>query len=77
MKEKTCCFTGHRLLPKAEIPIIKTELKKAIIELINDGVVYFGTGGALGFDTIAAQTILNLKVDYPQIKLILVLPCKD
>ena len=35
MKEKTCCFTGHRLLPKAEIPIIKTELKKAIIELMN------------------------------------------
>lgn len=77
MKEKTCCFTGHRILPKAEIPIIKTELKKAIIELINDGVIYFGAGGALGFDTIAAQTILDLKAEYPHIKLILVLPCKE
>lgn len=77
MKEKTCCFTGHRIIPKAEISTIKTKLKKAIIELINDGVIYFGTGGALGFDTIAAQTILDLREEYPQIKLILVLPCKN
>ena len=77
MKEKTCCFTGHRILPKAEIPIIKTELKKAVIELINEGVIYYGAGGALGFDTIAAQTIIDLKEVYPQIKLILVLPCKN
>ncbi len=77
MREKTCCFTGHRILPKAEIPTIKSKLKKAIIELINDGVIYFATGGALGFDTLAAQTILDLKTDYPQIKLILVLPCNN
>lgn len=77
MKEKTCCFTGHRKIPNSEIPTIKTELKKAIIELINEGVIYYGAGGALGFDTIAAQTILELKADYPQVKLILVLPCKE
>lgn len=77
MKEKTCCFTGHRIIPKTEIPKIKEEIKKAVIELINDGVIYYGAGGALGFDTIAAQTILDLKEDYPQIKLILVLPCKN
>lgn len=29
----------------------------------------------MGFDTLAAQTVLDLKSDYPQIKLILVLPC--
>ena len=29
----------------------------------------------MGFDTLAAQTVLDLKTDYPQIKLILVLPC--
>ena len=37
--------------------------------------MYFGAGGALGFDTLAAQTVLELKVDFPQVKLILVLPC--
>ena len=29
----------------------------------------------MGFDTLAAQTVLELKTIYPQIKLILVLPC--
>lgn len=77
MRELTCCFTGHRNIPRDELPQIKTKLKKAIIELINNGVIYYGAGGALGFDTIAAQTILELKTDYPQIKLILVLPCKN
>ncbi len=43
--------------------------------LINKGYRYFGTGGALGFDTIAAQTVLNLKKQYSWIRLILVLPC--
>ena len=50
-------------------------LKTSIIELIDKGYKYFGAGGALGFDTLAAQTVLALKKDYPQIKLILVLPC--
>ncbi len=29
----------------------------------------------MGFDTLAAQIVLDLKSDYPQIQLILVLPC--
>lgn len=38
--------------------------------------LYFGAGGALGFDTIAAKAVLTLQQSCPQIKLILVLPCK-
>lgn len=34
-----------------------------------------GAGGALGFDTLAAQTVLRLREGYPGMKLILVLPC--
>lgn len=75
MKEKTCCFTGHRDIPLLQLPIIKSKLKKTIIEYIEKGYCYFGPGGALGFDTLAAQTVLKLKETYPQIKLILVLPC--
>lgn len=75
MKEKTCCFTGHRDIPLLQLPIIKSKLKKTIIEYIEKGYCYFGAGGALGFDTLAAQTVLKLKETYPQIKLILVLPC--
>ncbi len=77
MIAKTCCFTGHRKIPVNRI----TEMKKSIIsevnKLIAQDVIYYGTGGALGFDTIAAQTILEMKKDYPQIKLILIIPCKN
>ena len=37
--------------------------------------MFFGNGGALGFDQMAAETVIRLKNDYPQIKLIMVLPC--
>lgn len=50
-------------------------MENEIISLIEKGVVYFGTGEALGFDTVATLTVLKLKERYPQIKLILVLPC--
>ena len=45
--------------------------------LIKDGIIYFGAGGALGFDTLASEVVLEKKSVYPQIKLILVLPCPD
>ena len=45
--------------------------------LISHGVIYYGAGGALGFDTLAAQVVIEKRKQYPQIKLILVLPCKD
>ncbi len=75
MRNHTACFTGHRKIPFIQIHTIKKNLKKVIVSLIEQGYYFFGAGGALGFDTIAAQTILDLKQDYPQIKLILVLPC--
>lgn len=77
MKEKTCCFTGHRLINHSEYENIKRNIKKVMVSLIKKGVIFYGAGGALGFDTIAAESVLELKENYPQIKLILVLPCKD
>lgn len=75
MREKTCCFTGHRQLPEDQKPEIAARLENIIVSLIHSGYLYFGAGGALGFDTLAAQTVLRLRRGYPQIKLILVLPC--
>ena len=73
----TCCFTGHRKLPTGQYQMIADRLEQTIIRLIEKGVLYFGAGGALGFDTLAALTVLRLRKQYPQIKLILVLPCRD
>lgn len=75
MREHTVCFTGHRkILPKQKATIAR-RLKNEIIKLVEKNYRYFGAGGALGFDTLAAQTVLELKTEYPDVKLILVLPC--
>ena len=77
IKNKTACFTGHRKIPPEDLPMVKKRLREVLIQCIENGYRYFGAGGALGFDTLAALTVLELKSDYPEIKLILVLPCKD
>ena len=75
VRSQTACFTGHRKIPAESAEIIASNLRKTLIEQINNGYRYFGAGGALGFDTLAAQTVLELKKEYPDVKLILVLPC--
>ena len=44
---------------------------------INSGFTHFITGGAVGFDTLAAEQIISMREDYDKIKLILYLPCTD
>lgn len=75
VRDYTCCFTGHRALPPEERGAIAYQLEQTVIMLIQAGIRFFGAGGARGFDTLAAQTILKLRRRYPHIKLILVLPC--
>lgn len=76
MNNNTVCFTGHRKIPSEHCQSIVGRLEEILIRLIQQGYCYFGAGGALGFDTLAAETVLHLKKQYLQIKLILVLPCK-
>ncbi len=69
------CFTGHRKI--VITPELKNKLTNFLKNLIVQGTVDFYTGGAIGWDTIAAQTVLRLREVYPQIKLHLVLPCSN
>lgn len=71
---KVACFSGHRNLP-LDCTELQANLEKAILELIERGVVFFGSGAALGFDQMAAEAVLRLKDDYPHIRLVMVLPC--
>ena len=76
-KAITCCFTGHRQISPEIMTTLATELKSVLLQLIGDGFRFFCAGGALGFDTLAAETVLHLKMQYPKIRLILVLPCYE
>ena len=75
MREKTCCFTGHRKIPPEERAGISDRLEHIIISLYQQGIQTYEAGGALGFDTLAARTVLRLRENCPGMKLVLVLPC--
>lgn len=77
MREKTCCFTGHRDISCDEIGFLLKSLMKTIIELTKRGVIYYGCGGAIGFDMLAGLCVLAVRKKYKEIKLIMVLPCKN
>lgn len=75
---KSCFFTGHRIIANEDKPQLRNKLKNVCMHLIeNEGVTRFISGGALGFDTIAAETVLDLKKRYPNISLHLYLPCTN
>lgn len=73
----TCCFAGHRDIPPESLPVLAAMLETTVHDLIADGIRYFYAGGALGFDTLAAETVLRLRDQFPQIRLILALPCRE
>ncbi|MBD5094714.1 MAG: DUF1273 domain-containing protein [Subdoligranulum sp.] len=73
----TCCFTGHRELPIKSEEMIWNAVKTRLQPLIAQGVRYFGVGGALGFDMLIAEKLLELRENDPRLKMILVLPFRD
>ena len=75
-EQQTCCLTGHRKIPPGEERKIMVRARNILLRLIRDhNVRYFGVGGAVGFDMLAAEYLLNLKAhEEQQIKIISVLP---
>jgi uncharacterized phage-like protein YoqJ len=49
-------------------------VKDAIRYCYKNGARFFYAGGAVGFDTIAAEAVLSLKAELPDIVLIIVVP---
>ncbi len=73
----TCCFTGHRAIPSMDKERVRANLARAVSELYKEGYRHFVAGGAIGFDTVAAETVLAFRRHYPDITLTLMLPCAD
>ena len=74
---RTVCFTGHRNIPYAVATRLPGLLEQVIAELCERGATTFRAGGAMGFDTVAALKVLDMKEKYPQIRLELILPCRN
>ncbi len=76
-QNKICCFTGHRRIAENHILRLPGILTKTIDALIEKGVRTFRAGGAVGFDTLCALKVLETKMEHPDVRLELILPCRD
>lgn len=70
----TCCFAGHRDIPVGEETKIMTRVYHRIQPLIQQGVIYYGVGGALGFDRMMTEYLIKLRKENKRLKIIEVLP---
>ena len=77
VKNGVCCFTGHRSYERTVTEDEQRILEKLIDNAIRFGYTTFKAGGALGFDTAAAEYILKKKAEGMPVRLELVLPCAD
>ena len=84
-RELTCAFTGHR--PSSyrfgydeghpDCASIKILMTTQIGALIENGVRTFLSGMAAGADIWGAELVLRFKKEYPDIRLIAVIPCES
>ena len=71
---KSVTFTGHRYIPQSKRSDLCTKLEKAIMENYIKGVQNFLCGMAVGFDLLAAEAVLKVKKELPDIILTAVVP---
>lgn len=76
-RKRTACFTGHRNIPTHHRQQLTELLDRMIETLYSRGVVFYGAGGAYGFDMEAEKAVLRARDRHPDIRLILVLPCRE
>lgn len=72
-----CSFTGHRKIEKRHLGKIDKLVGRAIEFAYEAGCRTFLTGGALGFDTVAAREIIRFKLSHRDIRFEVILPCKN
>ena len=68
---KSCFFIGHREADERLLPILTAAIERLITE---EQVSFFYVGGYGGFDRIAATAVKRMKLQHPEIILMLVLP---
>jgi len=81
-KDKNVCFSGYRpfKMPKGgdenslEIKQVKQDLLNMILKMIKLGKTSFINGLGMGFDIIAAEQVVKIKMLCPYVKLITVAP---
>ncbi len=79
---KSCCFTGYRpqkfpfdlVKGNREYTEFENLLTNTVLDLCDRGIVTFYTGMAMGFDIVAAETVLDIRECYGAVRLVAAIP---
>lgn len=75
--EKVCSFTGHRAIDKLHRRSIDDLVLRAVRFAYENGVRTFLAGGAIGFDTVAEKAVISFRISHPDVRLKILVPCKN
>ena len=70
-----CSFTGHRSIAESHRGAISGLISRAVEYAYSEGCREFLSGGAIGFDTLAAREVIRFRISHPDVRLVMVLPC--
>ena len=65
------------MIPDAHYTRLEDLLERAIEFAYSEGCREFYTGGALGFDTMAAKKIISYRMSHSDVRLIVAVPCEN
>lgn len=78
LSKSALCFTGHRPdklgHSRQEEDELRLRLHQRIIQAISEGFTQFYCGMAMGTDIIAGELVVSLRQQYPELRLIAVVP---
>ncbi len=77
MENAICAFSGHRSLPPSAEEQLRRLLLQRIDALAEEGYTGFICGGAIGFDTLAAEAVIAARARRPALTLTLAIPCPE
>ena len=74
--QKTAFFTGHRILSRTDLSDLPEKIFQCLSASYDSGYRRFFCGCALGFDTLAAFETVRLRERFPDVQLLLAIPCE-
>ena len=77
LRSVTCCFTGHRSIGEEQQRCLRQRLGSLLEQLYRQGYRRFYSGGALGLDLLAAESVIDLRGRHADVQLLLALPCAE
>lgn len=77
MESSVCSFSGHRQIYTMHSKALPALLSETVDTLISSGVSRFCSGGAMGFDLLAAELVLEKKKRGADVSLSMILPCRS